>query len=196
MQGGIQTNQKIVYNKNNNMPKQKVEWKEISRETAFEKYGRGVERVIFKLPDGKEVDFYIKKEGPAVCVLPITKNKEIVLVKQFRPGPKKTFFELPGGFLNKNEDPIECASRELLEETGYRGKIELITDCYDDAYSSMHRYCLVAKDCEKVSKQKLESAEFAEIKLMNLEEFRKLLRSGQMTDIEVGYLALDYLKLL
>lgn len=178
------------------MPKQIKNWEEISRETVFAKYGRGLERVMFKLPDGVEKDFYIKKEGPAVCIFPITKNKEIILVKQFRPGPQKTFFELPGGFLNKNEDPTECAARELLEETGYKGTIESITDCYDDAYSTMHRYCLVAKDCEKIAAQNLEAAEFAEVVLMSLDEFRNLLRSGQMTDIEVGYLALDYLKLL
>lgn len=178
------------------MSKKTRDWEEISRETAFEKYGRGVEKVIFKMPDGKETDFYIKREGPAVCIFPITKNREIVLVKQFRPGPKKTFFELPGGFLNKDEDPVECAARELLEETGYKGNVELITDCYDDAYSTMHRFCLVAKDCEKVAAQNLESSEFAEVNLMKIDKFRNILRSGQMTDIEVGYLALDYLKLL
>ncbi len=171
-------------------------WEEIYRESVFQKYGRGIEKVIFKLPDGKQNDFYIKKEGPTVCIFPITKNKKIVLVKQFRPGPKKIFFELPGGYLNKDEDPTECAARELLEETGYKGKMEMIATSYDDAYSTMYRYCLVAKDCDKIAEQNLEATEFAEVVLMNLNKFRDLLQSGQMTDIEVGYLALDYLKLL
>lgn len=178
------------------MIKEIKNWEEISRESVFQRYGRGIEKIIFKLPNGEQSDFYIKKEGPAVCVLPITKNKEVILAKQFRPGPKKIFFELPGGFLNKDEDPLECAARELREETGYKGIMKLIASSYDDAYSNMYRYCIVAEDCEKVTEQNLELTEFAEVVLMDLDKFRDLLRSGQMTDIEVGYLALDYLKLL
>jgi len=44
-------------------------WKELSREIAFQKYGRKIEKVIYRLPDGTESDFYIKKEDPAICVL-------------------------------------------------------------------------------------------------------------------------------
>lgn len=178
------------------MTKEIKSWEEISRESVFQKYGRGVEKVIFKLPNGEQSDFYIKKEGPAVCIFPLTKNKEVILVKQFRPGPKKIFFELPGGFLDKDEDPLDSAGRELMEETGYKGTMKLTTSSYDDAYSGMYRYCVVAEDCEKVSEQNLELTEFAEVVLMDLNKFRELLRSGQMTDVEVGYLALDYLNLL
>jgi hypothetical protein len=55
---------------------------------------------------------------------------------------------------------------------------------------------MVATECEKVAEQKLDKTEFAEVVLMSLNEFRKLLRSGKMTDIEVGYLGLDFLGLL
>lgn len=37
-------------------------WEEISREEIFSKYGRGMEKVVFKLPDNKEYDFYLKTE--------------------------------------------------------------------------------------------------------------------------------------
>jgi ADP-ribose pyrophosphatase len=171
-------------------------WKELSREVVFQKYGRKIEKVVYVLPDGREGDFYLKKEGPAVCTLALTRDKNVILAKQFRPGPDKILLEMPGGGIEKGENPEQAAERELLEETGFKGKIELIAEVFDCAYSTMNRYCAVATDCEKVSEQRLEENEFAEIVLMPLNEFRELLRSGKMTDVEVGYLGLDHLGLL
>ncbi len=171
-------------------------WEEVSREEAFSKYGKKIEKVDFKLPDGEASDFYIKKEGPAVGILALTKDQQVILVKQFRPGPKEILDELPGGYVDENETPKEATERELLEETGYKGKPEFVTIAYDCAYSTMNRHCVVVKDCEKVAEQKLDKTEFAEVVLMSLEEFRELLKSGKNTDVEVGYIGLDYLGLL
>ncbi len=178
--------------KNNNIKK----WEVLSREMVFDKYGKRIEKVIFRLPDGKESDFYIKAEGSPVCVLPLTKDNQVVLVKQYRPGPDEIFLELPGGGVEKDEDPAIAAKRELLEETGYKGNLKLVNRCYECGYSTRHRYCFVATDCEKVGEQNLDDSEFAEVQLISLDEFRDLLRSGNMTDVEVGYLGLDYLGLL
>lgn len=173
-----------------------VKWKELSREIAFQKYARKIERVVFKLPDGKESDFYVKKEGPAVGILAITKDKKVILVKQFRPGPNEILDELPGGYIDVGETPEQAAQRELLEETGYKGKARLVTQAYDCAYSTMNRYCVVITSCEKFASQKLEETEFAEVVLLPLNQFRDLLKSGKNTDIEIGYLGLDFLNLL
>lgn len=172
------------------------DWEELSRETVFSKYGKKVDKVIFKLPDGQELDYYIKKEGPAVCGLAITTDNKIILAKQYRPGPKKIVMELPGGYADLNEKIELSMARELLEETGYQGKVQLITTCLDDAYSTMERYCFIITDCQKVDQPKWDDDEFIDIELVTVEEFKKILRSGQMTDVEVGFLALDYLKLL
>ncbi|MFO7807702.1 MAG: NUDIX hydrolase [Candidatus Moraniibacteriota bacterium] len=171
-------------------------WKELSRKIAFQKYGRKIEEVIFKMPDGEEKDFYLKKEGPATGVLALTKDQQVILVKQFRPGPNEILNELPGGYVDENETPEQAAERELLEETGYKGNAEFVATAYDCAYSTMNRHCVVVKDCEKVVEQKLDKTEFAEVVLMPLEDFRALLKSGKNTDIEVGYIGLDYLGLL
>lgn len=171
-------------------------WLPLSREIVFEKYGRAIEKVIYKMPDGKEEEFYLKREGPVIATLALTKDKKVILAKQFRPGPNEILFELPGGGIEKGEKPEKAAERELLEETGYKGKAKLITRCLDDAYSSRNRYCFVATNCEKIGEPKLDGTEFAEVVLVSLEELRKLLRSGKMTDVEVGYLGLDYLNLL
>ena len=170
-------------------------WKKIS-ENPFKAGFRKMLNKVFILPNGKEFDFDIKHEGPSLCVLALTKENNVVLAKQFRPGPEKTFLELPGGMLEEHEKPEDSMRRELLEETGYTGEIEFVGTCYDCAYSTMKRYCFVAKNCEKVEEQNLDEGEFVEIVEKSLEDFREILRSGEMTDVEVGYLALDYLGLL
>jgi len=172
------------------------DWQELSREEAFRKYSRKIEKVVFRLPNGKKVDFYIKKEGPAASVLALTSDNQVIIAKQYRPGPKKVLMELPGGFVDSNEVPEVTMRRELLEETGYEGDIKLITTCLDDAYSTMKRYCFVATNCKKIKEIENSENEFTELLLVPLEEFKKILRSGQMTDVEVGFLGLDFLKLL
>ena len=171
-------------------------WEEISREVMFEKFGRGVEKVIFKLQDGKESDYYIKKEGSVVAVVALTENNEVILTKQFRPGPKKVLRELPGGYIDKNETPEQSGVRELLEETGYAGDSRFVTSLVDCGYSTREKNCVVITGCKKTTEQNTDSTEFIEVELVSLKEFRNLLRSGQNTDIEIGYLGLDYLGLL
>ena len=104
--------------------------------------------------------------------------------------------EIPGGHMEKDENPIDAPKRELLEETGYTGDFEIIGETLDDAYSNCVRYCFVARNCKKIQEPEWEEDEECEIIEMDLKDFREHLRSGQLTDIEIGYLALDYLKLL
>lgn len=171
-------------------------WQEISRTIVFEKFGRKIEKVDYKLPDGQISDFYIKNEGETAGILAITKDNQIILVEEFRPGPNEVLLELPGGFVDKGEKPEISIARELLEETGYKGNIKLVTKTLDDAYSMMDRYCFVATDCIKVSEPKPTDKEFVNVKLLSPEEFRTNLKSGRMTDVEVGYICLDFLNLL
>lgn len=171
-------------------------WKEKSRELAYKKFSRAIEKVIFELPDGSESDFYIKAEGQASSIVGFTPDNHVVLVKQFRAGPMQILDELPGGFVDPDEDPMGTARREFIEETGYDGEFEFVGTCLDDAYSTMERYCYVAKNCKKVGEIQNSQTEQTEVVLLSLEEFRNRLRQGKMTDVEVGYLALDYLNLL
>lgn len=171
-------------------------WEIINQEIIFEKYGRKIKKVIYRLPNKKEADYYIIDQGRAVAVVALTVEKKFLLVEQYRPGPNDIMYELPGGIINKGETPIEAAIRELKEETGYEGEPFFVSNVYDDAYSTMIRSCVVIKNCKKKGEQMFDSNEFINIKEENLNNFRKLLRSGKMTDVEVGYLGLDYLNLL
>jgi len=58
----------------------------------------------------------------AVAIIAVTKNKEIVLIRQFRKPAGKVLLEIPAGLVHKGERDIDGAKRELLEEAGYKAK--------------------------------------------------------------------------
>lgn len=74
------------------------------------------------LPDGKQAAReYITHPG-AVVIIPVLDTGELVLERQHRYPLRRDFYELPAGKIHPGEDPLVCAQRELLEETGYVAK--------------------------------------------------------------------------
>lgn len=173
-----------------------LSWKK-TKEEHYKAGWRKMVRKSFDFPNGYKADYDIIDDGDAVCALVLTEDSKVILEKIYRPGPEKILFELPGGGLEKGESPTEGIKRELLTEIGYKGEVEFVTSLYDDAYSNRVRHCFVIKNSKNIQEATPEEDEGdIEIVEMSIEEFKKHLRSGQLTDVEVGYLALDYLKLL
>lgn len=172
-------------------------WTPKHREVAFKKYSRVVEKVDFELPNGNIADFYLYSEKPAVAVVALTPDNQVIMVRQYRPGPDEIFLELPGGYVDPGEDRLTAGLRELREETGYTSELgKHVATLYDSAYSTMRRSVVVATDCVLNHDQELDENEDCEVVLVSVSEFLEILRSGHNTDIEVGYRALDYLGLL
>ena len=172
-----------------------VEWTKLWEEPLHTGF-RAVVRRTFRLPDGTVADFDIKQEGPVVCALALTARNTVLLARQFRPGPEAILAELPGGAVDAGETPEEAMRRELREETGYAGEIQYVGSSFDCAYSTRVKHSFVATNCYKVSEPQHSEHEFVEVVEMGLDEFRAHLRSGRLTDVEPGYLGLDFLKLL
>lgn len=169
-------------------------WKKLN-ENITQVGFRKIRRKTFEMPDGDISDFDIKDEGKVVCILALNKENKVVLTHQFRPGPEKVLLELPGGGIEEGEAPEVAAKREFLEETGYTGDFQFVAESFDCGYSNRVRYHFVATNCHKIQEQELEKDEYAEVVEMSLEDFRKHLQSGQLTDVETGYLGLDFLGL-
>ncbi len=66
----------------------------------------------------KSMVFTVQDMNNWALIVPITKDDEFIIVRQFRAGTNSDTFEFPGGSINKNEDILKAATRELEEETG------------------------------------------------------------------------------
>ena len=81
--------------------------------------------------DGKLFDVTVERWGDhereivehpgAVAIVAVDREDRVVLVSQLREPARKKLLELPAGTLEPDEDALECAQRELREETGLRG---------------------------------------------------------------------------
>lgn len=91
----------------------------------------------------------------AVAIVALTAEKEIVLVKQYRYAVKDILYELPAGKLEKGEDPVDCAQRELAEETGYSAEKWEKLACFYTApgFSSEYMHLYLATDLVKKEAQ-------------------------------------------
>ena len=100
--------------------------------------------------NGKEGEFYYLDSRDWVIVVARTRSGQIVMVRQFRWGSDELSWELPGGIIDKGEDPVEAGLRELAEETGYVAKTgRLIGGCQPNpAILNNHAHIVFAEDAE------------------------------------------------
>jgi ADP-ribose pyrophosphatase len=97
-------------------------WRKVGEKIVYDRFRRIVSR-SFALPDGSTAEFEVVEFVDSAAVLALTPAQEVVLVREFRPGPEEVLLELPGGVVELDETPIDAARAELLEETGYGGEI-------------------------------------------------------------------------
>ena len=137
---------------------------------------------IVKLPNGLKLDYYKVEKIPVVTILPIINNK-IVMVKQYRYPIKSDSLELPAGHLWPNEKPIECAKRELKEETGYiTGNIEKILEYHPSTeYANLVYHIFIAQDL-KEGKTNREKYELIDIELLDANSVIDKIMNGHITD--------------
>jgi ADP-ribose pyrophosphatase len=108
-----------------------------------------VDRIVE--PSGKEVEREVVRHPGAAVLLPVTAQKRIVLVRQYRYAAGEVLLEAPAGTIGEGESPETTAHRELAEETGYRARrLEKLAEFYPSPgilSELMHLY--LATDLEK-----------------------------------------------
>ena len=130
--------------------------------------------------DGAVYDFYVIDAPDWVNVIAVTTVGEIVLIRQFRHGTGEVALEIPGGMVEPGESPVECARRELLEETGFASSRWEQIGCVrpNPAFMSNSCYTFVASGCEFSSEPSFDTTEDIETLLVAPREVKRYIREG------------------
>jgi len=146
-----------------------------------------------ELPNGHVTQRDIVRHPGAVAIVPILGDGRIALIRQFRYATGKTLLEIPAGTLERGEPPLECAARELREETGYEAEeIEPLLSCFMvPGYSDEVIHFFVARGLSVVGDDP-EIDEEITLELHSLEEVRRMIEENVIEDAKtiVGILSL------
>ena len=157
-----------------------------------------VRQDLVQTPNGNIVDYnYVDAKNDAVIVLPIQDGK-IVMLRQYRYPIKKYVYDLPAGGIELGKTKLAAAKDELKEETGYIAKkIRYINSFYHVpgmSNSTVHAY--LATDLAR-GETDLEKSEFAEVILVSISKFEKLLLTKKIeSTIAATYLSAKLKKLI
>jgi ADP-ribose pyrophosphatase len=166
----------------------------IDGETVYEGRFLKVERDRIKLPDGSISNREFIRHPGAVVILPLLDDGRILLERQFRYPNNQVFVEYPAGKIDPGEDPLECAKRELLEETGYTAASwQFVCTIHNAiAYSDEHLDLFLATGLT-AGEAKLDDGEFLELFTTTLPELLEQVRRGEITDVKtiIGTFWLD-----
>lgn len=138
-----------------------------------------------RLPDGKtSLREYIKHPG-AVVILPLFDDGSVLLERQFRYPPNRVFIEFPAGKIDPDEDPLDCAKRELQEETGYTATDwQFVCTIHNAiAYSDEQLDIFLARGLTPGENQ-LDEGEFLEPITASIADMLAWVREGKITDVK------------
>jgi ADP-ribose pyrophosphatase len=129
---------------------------------------------------GKAHDFFVAHLADGVHVIAVTGQQQVVLVRQFRAGPRRDCLETPGGLLEPGEDPCAAGARELLEETGYAGDPaeRLGTLWPNPALLTMGITTIVIQNARRVAEPRPDPSEELAVELVPVQEIPAMIQSG------------------
>lgn len=126
---------------------------------------------------------FINHDG-AAAVVAVNDEGKLMMVRQYRNAIDRFTLELPAGKLDSKDEPtIDCAKRELEEESGYRSSnvTYLLTVNTTVAFCNEKIDIYLAKDLEKTH-QHLDEDEEIDVELWDLNDLKQLIYEGKMTD--------------
>ena len=142
-----------------------------------------VRRDRVRLPDGSEAQReYIVHPG-AVMVVPLLDDGRLVVEHQWRHPLARVMLEFPAGKLDQGEAPLDCAIRELIEETGYRATEWARAGILHNAiaYSNEGIEVWFARGLT-LGERALDAGEFLDVAETSAERLAELAQRGELTD--------------
>lgn len=139
-----------------------------------------------RLPDGKVARREYVQHPGAVIIIALLDSDTVLIERQFRYSVGRHLYELPAGKIEAGEDPLATAQRELIEECGYTAAswrhLATVHPCV--GYSNERIELYLARDLTHVG-SKLDEGEFLDVVPMKIDEIRKAVQDGRITDVKV-----------
>ena len=162
-------------------PKEKI----LKIDTIFNGNIINLQKRNIKLQSGITIKREIIKHPGSVAIIPLIDNETIILIEQYRSALGKVILEIPAGTLEHDEQPVDCAKRELLEETGYQATNfrELLVNYTTPGYSDEKMHFYLATDLIH-KEQKLERDENIRTRKIKLDEINLMIKNGEIADMK------------
>lgn len=160
------------------------EWKIVKTEKLLDTQWVKVYKDAVELPNGMLVDDFCKVAlNDASAIVGVDNQNNIILVKQYRYCCGGCSIEIPAGTFEMNDDDgLEVAKRELLEETGY------VSDCWQylgavfesSAKLTNQTHLYFASNCRKIGEQNLDEAEEIQVIVVPLEKAIEMVMDNEI----------------
>lgn len=168
-----------------------LRWTRIGTEHVVQDQWIDFRRVRYRYPDGREYGpFYQYSRKDYSIIVPVLKDGKFLCVRQFRQGIEQVTTEFPAGGIesgkteysgDRRENALDCARRELREETGYAAGrwTHLLTIPSNATIADNYAYVFLAQGCTKVSGQHLDETEILEPEILTGKEIETLIKEGK-----------------
>jgi ADP-ribose pyrophosphatase len=140
-----------------------------------------LENVTF--PNGFNADLEIIRHPGAAAIVPLTADHQVMMLKQYRHAIGDYIWEIPAGTFDGLEDPLVCARRELIEETGFSAAhwepLGAVTPV--PGYSDEKIHLFLARELSPAA-QHLDQDEFLEVHRVPLMQVADMIARGEIQD--------------
>ncbi|MBT3339014.1 MAG: NUDIX hydrolase [Anaerolineae bacterium] len=161
-----------------------MKFKLIDSENIFKGRVFTIRRDSLRTPDGRTTKFDIVEHHGSVVILPVDKEGNLLLVRQYRHAAMDDLLELPAGTLDgPDEAPLDCAAREVREETGMAaGRLEELGKFFlAPGYSTELMTVFLATNL-RYDPLEPDADEFLQVEKLPLAEAFSLAEAGKMPD--------------
>ncbi|MEY9974726.1 ADP-ribose pyrophosphatase [Lysinibacillus sp. RC46] len=179
-----------------------MRWKTLKSEFLYKSEFGNLRKDRCQLPNGLVIEnYHVNEYSDWVNAVVITKDKKLVLVKQYRYAANGIFLEIPSGKIEEWETNQEGILREVKEETGYISKIKpiLLGEYFVNPATQNNKVITyLILDAYKAYEQDLDDTENIEVNLIGFDSFESLFKNKkiltQMFSISAYYMAKDYMR--
>jgi 8-oxo-dGTP pyrophosphatase MutT (NUDIX family) len=176
-----------------------LSWKKLDSRYVYDDRWFKARADTCEFPDGRIIEPYYVVELPDWCnTIVVTKDDRMILVRQYRYPVNQTTLELPGGVIEKGEEPKAAAKREMEEETGHTSDdLEFLMQLAPNpAINDNKAYFFLARNAVPTLSKNLDPFEDLDILSFSKEEILQLLKENKIQHgVQVGPLYQALLKL-